>query len=76
MIVECVEVENKDDVLNAPLGDVLFSMKHIIEEEDLESAAMVIGFVNDEGEGVLFNIDCERVEKKKEKKGFWSRLFG
>ena len=51
-------------------------MKHIIEEEDLEGAAMVVGFVNDEGEGVLFNIDCERVEKKKEKKGFWSRLFG
>lgn len=76
MTVECVEVENKDDVLNAPFGDVLFSMKHIIEEEDLEGAAMVVALVNDEGEGVLFNIDCERVEKKKEKKGFWSRLFG
>lgn len=67
-----IEVENKEEFLNEPIGNVLWTITQILDEEDLESGTMIISLVDESEEGFLFKINCERIEKKK---GFWSRLF-
>ena len=68
-----IEMSDKQEVLEAPMGAILGTMMEMVEEEDMEGAMMVLRFVDDADVGYQFQIECRRVEP--EKKGFFNRLL-
>ena len=64
--------DNKEEVLEAPFGDILISLSEELDGDD--SNVLVVAMVNKvDDEGFMFRIECERL--KKNKRGFLSRLF-
>ena len=67
-----IEFDNKEEVLEAPFGDILISLSEELDGDG--SNVLVVAMVNKvDDEGFLFRIECERLEKNK--RGFLSRLF-
>lgn len=68
-----IEIENKNEVLEAPMGAILGTIIELIEEENLKEAMMIMQFLDDEKCGYQFNIECKKV--KPTKKGLFDRIL-
>ena len=68
-----IEITDKKEVLEAPMGAILGTIIEMVEEEDLKGAMMILRFVDENHKGYQFNIECERVEPAK--KGLFDRIL-
>lgn len=68
-----IEINDKKEVLEAPMGAILGTIIEMVEEEDLKGAMMILRFVDENHKGYQFNIECKTVEPAK--KGLFDRFF-
>ena len=63
-------IENKEEILDAPFGAVLFSLVDEIKEKDVDGATMILLFKDDNDSGYKFKLECESLKPE----GFIEKL--
>ena len=69
-MIENTVIENKEEILDAPFGAVLFSLVDEIKEKDVDGATMILLFKDDNDSGYKFKLECESLKPE----GFIEKL--